>query len=253
MVRAISLIVNADDLGASRGINEGIALCHRHGVVTSASLMVTGRAAAEAALLSRDLPDLSVGLHWDVWGEDEREFDLSDRAAVRDEFRRQLDRFHALMGRLPTHVDSHRHAHRRAGLLPLFQEMVEPLRVPLRGDGRVNHVGGFYAQWEWGVTDLDKVSVGFFCRLLEEELRPGWNEISCHPGLPSPDFRSVYGDERVREVSTLTDPRLVQTLRALGIRLTSYAALSPSAPSVARGASLFPAGRERSSRSAGTR
>ncbi len=227
MPSPICLVVNADDLGASRGINEGIALCHRKGVVTSASLMVTGRAATEAALLSRDLPGLSVGLHWDVWGEDEREFDLCDRAAVREEFQRQLDRFCALMGRLPTHVDSHRHAHRRAGLLPLFQEMVEPLGVPLRGDGRVNSIGGFYAQWEWGVTDLDKVSVAFFCRLLEEELRPGWNEISCHPGLPWPDFRTVYGDERAREVSTLTDPRLVRTVSALGIRLTSYSALSP--------------------------
>ena len=227
MASPICLVVNADDLGASRGINEGIALCHRQGVVTSASLMVTGRAATEAALLCRDLPGLSVGLHWDVWGEDEREFDLCDRAAVREEFQRQLDRFCALMGRLPTHVDSHRHAHRRAGLLPLFQEMVEPLGVPLRGDGRVNFIGGFYAQWEWGVTDLDKVSVAFFCRLLEEELRPGWNEISCHPGLPWPDFRTVYGGERAREVSTLTDPRLVRTVSALGIRLTSYAALSP--------------------------
>ncbi|HKA12839.1 MAG TPA: ChbG/HpnK family deacetylase [Candidatus Dormibacteraeota bacterium] len=253
MAEPIYLVVNADDLGASRGINEGIAICHRRGVVTSASLMVTGRAATEAALLSRDLPDLSVGLHWDVWGEDEREFDLSDRVAVRDEFRRQLDRFHALMGRLPTHVDSHRHAHRRAGLLPLFREMVEPLGVPLRGDGRVNLVGGFYAQWEWGVTDLDKVSVVFFCRLLEEELIPGWNEISCHPGVPSPDFRSVYGEERVREVSTLTDARLVPTLRALGIRLTSYAALSQSALAVARTVVPLPGGNGTSPRPAGTR
>ncbi len=45
--------------------------------------------------------------------------------------------------------------------LPQFQEMVEPLGVPLRGAGRVNVVGGFYAQWEWGVTNLRKVSVGF--------------------------------------------------------------------------------------------
>lgn len=216
------LIVNADDFGASRGVNEGIACCHRGGVVTSASLMVTGRAAAEASVLSRDMPELSVGLHWDVWGEDEREFDLGDRAAVREEFQRQLDRFYALMGRLPTHVDSHRHAHRREGLMPLFQELVEPLRVPLRGDGRVNCVGGFYAQWEWGLTDLGKVSVGFFRRLLEEELRPGWNEISCHPGLPSPDFRSVYGAERTAEVATLTDPALLRTIRALGIRLKSH-------------------------------
>ena len=216
------LIVNADDFGASRGVNKGITRCHKEGVVTSASLMVTGGSAAEAAALSRDLPDLSVGLHWDVWGEDEREFDLGDRTAVREEFQRQLDHFHALMGRMPTHVDSHRHAHRRAGLLPLFQEMVEPLGVPLRGDGKVNFVGGFYAQWEWGVSDLRKVSVGFFRRLLGEELRPGWNEISCHPGLPSLDFRSIYGAERAVEVATLTDPALPPALRGLGIQLKSY-------------------------------
>ena len=216
------LIVNADDFGASRGINEGITCCHQCGVVTSASLLVSGRAAAEAAILSRELRDLSVGLHWDVWGEDEREFDLGDRMAVCEEFERQLNHFYALMGRFPTHVDSHRHAHRREGLLPLFQELVEPLGVPLRGDGRVHLVGGFYAQWEWGVTDLGKVSVDFFRRLLEEELRPGWNEISCHPGLPSPDFRSVYGAERAIEVATLTDPALPSALRELGIQLKSY-------------------------------
>ncbi len=184
--------------------------------------MVTGREAAEAAMLCRDMPDLSMGLHWDVWGEDEREFDLDDRAAVREEFQRQLETFFALMGRLPTHVDSHRHAHCKTGLMPLIQELVEPLGVPLRADGRVNFIGGFYAQWEWGVTDLDKVSVSFFRRLLEEELRPGWNEISCHPGLPSPDYRSVYGAERAVEVATLTDPALPRAIRALGIELRSY-------------------------------
>lgn len=216
------LIVNADDFGASRGVNEGVARCHQSGVVTSASLMVTGREAAEAAMLSRDMPDLSIGLHWDVWGEDEREFDLDDRAAVREEFQRQLESFFALMGRLPTHVDSHRHAHRKAGLMPLFQELVEPLGVPLRADGKVNFVGGFYAQWEWGVTDLGKVSVSFFRRLLKEELRPGWNEISCHPGLPSPGFEPVYGVERTVEVATLTDPALPRAIRALRIKLSSY-------------------------------
>ena len=216
------LIVNADDFGASRGVNEGIARSHQDGVVTSASLMVTGQDAAEAAVLSRDMPDLSIGLHWDVWGEDEREFDLDDRRAVREEFQRQLESFFALMRRLPTHVDSHRHAHRKAGMMPLFQELVEPLGVPLRADGRVNFVGGFYAQWEWRVTDLEKVSVSFFRRLLEEELRPGWNEISCHPGLPSPDFESVYGAERIVEVATLTNPALPRAIRALGIELRSY-------------------------------
>jgi len=87
------LIVNADDFGASVGINRGIVECHTRGVVTSTSMMVTGRAVAEAAAMSRDLPDLAVGLHFDVCGEDEREFDTTGVAAVHEEFRRQLDAF----------------------------------------------------------------------------------------------------------------------------------------------------------------
>src|SRR5438445_9909085 len=97
------LIFNADDFGASSGVNRGILECHTRGVLTSTSLMVTGRAAAEAAARSRDHPALAVGLHFDVDGEGEREFDTDDLAAVRDEFRRQLDGFHRLLGRLPTH------------------------------------------------------------------------------------------------------------------------------------------------------
>jgi chitin disaccharide deacetylase len=142
------LIINADDFGASTGVNRGILRCHTHGVLTSASLMVTGGAAAAAVAQSRDHPGLSLGLHWDVWGEDEREFDLRDGRAVRDEFQRQLGEFHRLVDRMPTHIDSHRHAHREAWVMPIFRELVEPLAVPLRGDGQVRYVGGFYAQWE---------------------------------------------------------------------------------------------------------
>src|SRR6185312_13178749 len=79
-------IVNADDFGASAGTNRGIVECHARGVLTSTSMMVTGAAVDEAVELSRAHPDLAIGLHWDVIGEDEREFDLSDHEAVRDEF-----------------------------------------------------------------------------------------------------------------------------------------------------------------------
>src|SRR6185436_5352849 len=102
------LIVNADDFGQTAGITRGIVECHRHGIVTSTSMMVTGRGVDEAIAFSRECPTLSIGLQFDVWGEDERTFDTENIAATHDEFRRQLDRFEQLMGRLPTHVDSHR-------------------------------------------------------------------------------------------------------------------------------------------------
>jgi len=217
------LILNADDFGASAGVNRGVLDCHTRGVVTSASLMVTGRAAQEAVAMSRDHPALAVGLHWDVWGEDEREFDIGDIPAVRDEFRRQVDEFERLLGRLPTHVDSHRHAHREKHLMPVFQELVEPLGVPLRDDGCVRYVGHFYAQWEWMVTNLEYVSVSFLQQLLRDEVGDGWTEFSCHPGYVSSDYTAVYLREREAEVRTLTDPRIRQTIEELGIRLASYA------------------------------
>lgn len=217
------LIVNADDFGASAGINRGILESYTRGVVTSTSLMVTGGAVREAVAMSRDHPALAVGLHFDVCGEDEREFDTDNAAAVREEFRRQLDGFHRLMGRLPTHVDSHRHVHRDEHLMPVFREMVAPLGVPLRDDGRVKFRGGFYAQWEWRVTNLEYVSVPFLQRMLQEEVLDGWTEVSCHPGYRSLGYASVYLAEREEEVRTLTDPRLRQTIAALGLRLVSYA------------------------------
>jgi len=216
------LIVNADDFGASTGINAGILECHLRGVVTSTSMMVTGRAAEAAAAIAREHPALSVGLHWDVWGEDERSFDLRDAVAVRDEFRRQLDRFEQWLGRLPTHVDSHRHAHRRKSVEPLLRELTNELGLPLREDGSVRHRGGFYGQWEWQVTDLEHVSVPFLQWMLQNEVRDGWTEIACHPGRVTPDFQSVYLHEREVEIGTLTDPAIPATLHELGIRLASY-------------------------------
>jgi chitin disaccharide deacetylase len=217
------LIVNADDLGASTGVNRGIVECHRAGIVTSASLMVTGAAAEEAVALSRANPELAVGLHWDVVGEDEREFDLADERAVRLEFEAQLDRFRTLMGRAPTHVDSHRHMHLKHEVRALFGELVAPLGVPLRGDGRVFFIGGFYAQWEWGVTELEHVSVGALQGILRDEVGHGWTEVSCHPGYMTPEYRTTYRDEREAEIRTLTDPRVRETIGELGLTLESYA------------------------------
>lgn len=224
------LVVNADDFGQASGINRGILEAHVRGVVTSTSLMVTGSSVSEAVALCRDHPELGIGLHWDVWGEDEREFDISNIPAVREEFHRQLGEFHRLLGRLPTHVDSHRHAHLEERLLPVFRELVEPLDLPLRGDGEVRFVGGFYAQWEWKVTKLEYVSVPFLQEMLRKEVAEGWTEISCHPGYILPGYRGVYRNEREEEIRTLTDGRIRQTISELGIQLASYAEYARVAP-----------------------
>ena len=57
------LIVNADDFGASGQVNEAVIRAFNEGVLTSASLMVTGAAFEHAVMLAKENPRLAVGIH----------------------------------------------------------------------------------------------------------------------------------------------------------------------------------------------
>jgi hopanoid biosynthesis associated protein HpnK len=57
------LIVTADDFGAAVEVNEAVEAAHRTGILTAASLMVSGAAADDAAARARRIPNLRVGLH----------------------------------------------------------------------------------------------------------------------------------------------------------------------------------------------
>ena len=222
------LIVNADDFGASEGINRGIAEAHSRGIVTSTSLMVTGGAPWDAVSVAGDHPSLSIGLHWDLDSGGRPKADLADPAAIRAELIRQLEAFLDLMGRPPSHLDSHHHIHREPEIGEIARELAATHRLPLREGGRVSFVGGFYGQWEYGVTDLYHVSPQFLVWILRNEVGDGWTELGCHPGSIVGDFTSIYLAEREVELATLTDPRIREEVDRLGIRLASYAELEPS-------------------------
>jgi predicted glycoside hydrolase/deacetylase ChbG (UPF0249 family) len=58
-------VINADDLGVSRGATLGIVRAHLDGVVTSASLAPTGADYQHAVEITRrDCPELGIGLHF---------------------------------------------------------------------------------------------------------------------------------------------------------------------------------------------
>jgi hopanoid biosynthesis associated protein HpnK len=57
------LVVTADDFGASSAVNEAVEQAHRDGILTAASLMVAGDAAADAVARAKTMPKLGVGLH----------------------------------------------------------------------------------------------------------------------------------------------------------------------------------------------
>jgi hopanoid biosynthesis associated protein HpnK len=57
------LIVTADDFGRSRSINQAVAEAHRNGILSCASLMVSGEGFDEAVEIAKANPRLGVGLH----------------------------------------------------------------------------------------------------------------------------------------------------------------------------------------------
>jgi len=57
------LVVNADDLGLTVGVNNGIFDAHDRGVLTSASVFANAPATADALRGVRHRPSLGVGVH----------------------------------------------------------------------------------------------------------------------------------------------------------------------------------------------
>jgi predicted glycoside hydrolase/deacetylase ChbG (UPF0249 family) len=207
------LIVNADDLGASRGTNRGILHAHRYGIVTSASLLVETAWSADGAALAAAAPALSVGLHLHLDGVPATQLTRA--------MERQLERFHELMGCAPTHVDTHHNAHEASHALLRVRRFAKRHSLPLRGHSTVRVCSEFYGRWN-GETHPEQIGVAGLVELLTFQVHEGLTELVCHPGYVDPELRSSYDEERELEVRTLCDPALPALLDVLGIHLMGF-------------------------------
>jgi hopanoid biosynthesis associated protein HpnK len=167
------LIVTADDFGLDRAVNEAVEEGHRRGILTAASLMVTGDAAEDAVARARRMPLLGVGLHLVLVDgrpvlPPEQIPDLVDgnglfpadvlRSGIRifcsprarrqaaAEIRAQLEAFRRT-GLALDHVNAHHHFHLhptvQQALLGLAAEFgISAIRVPLEPRAAARHAGG---------------------------------------------------------------------------------------------------------------
>ncbi len=156
------LIVTGDDFGLSPAVNRAIVLAHQQGLLTGASLMVGGPAAAEAIALARAHPRLAVGLHLvlcqgrstlppdRIPGLVDRQgyfatspvlagiryfFVRSLHPQLRREIEAQLQAFSAT-GLVLSHVDGHLNLHLHPAVLPILLELadeygIRAMRLPL--------------------------------------------------------------------------------------------------------------------------
>ena len=246
---AKTLIVNADDFGLTGGVSRGILEAHRGGIVTSTTLLVN-RSVAPALIEELQASGLGVGLHVNLTLgapvsdpkripsllDEPGQFIRDARAVaarvkpeeVRIEIGNQIDAFRELMGRFPTHLDSHHHVGRHEPLLELMLFFARALKVPLRAqDAEVraaarrerlrtpdHFMGESGPEPYWSAE-----------RLLEHlrTLAPGVTEFMTHPGYFDEDLAySRYGKQREAELGGLTDPRARELIAREGIRLAHF-------------------------------
>jgi hopanoid biosynthesis associated protein HpnK len=143
------LIVHADDFGISESVNEGIVQAHRHGILTSTSLIASGVAFDHAVALAHATPTLDIGVHLTLVGEqpvsagklvpsllqDNGGFYPDSGSFMRryfsgavslEEIRRELDaqiRRVTSKGIAATHLDGHQHLH----MVPAIRRVVGAL------------------------------------------------------------------------------------------------------------------------------
>jgi predicted glycoside hydrolase/deacetylase ChbG (UPF0249 family) len=275
------LVINADDLGFAPGVNRGIIESFDAGTLSSASMMVNTPAFVEAVPLAlARTPRLGVGLHLNLvggrpltaapsltnarTGEFHPLAELARRALLgwvrTDDVRRECDaQLHALAaaGIVPTHLDSHRHAHALPGILPAvvasaYEGGLHWVRRPLDRPAVTDPAASakmllLHAAWRRALVNVDRAHLPLLARAphfrgialqgardvearllaLLDRLPEGATELMMHPGYDDPTLaaQDPYRHEREREVVALRSPAVRARLARGDVRLVSFAEL----------------------------
>ncbi len=247
-----ALIVNADDFGLTTGVSRGILHAYRQGIVTSTTLLVN-RTLDPALREELAASGLGVGLHVnltlgvpvsaparipslvDAEGRFVRDAEaVAGRVRVEEariEIGAQIEAFRRVMGRFPTHLDSHHHVGRREPVLELMCFFARAIKVPMRAQDpevrRAARMAGVPTPQHF-VGESGPEPYWSRERVLEQlrTLPDGTSEFMTHPGYYDEDLaHSRYGRQREVELEGLTDPAARETVVHEGIRLVTFGVL----------------------------
>lgn len=226
------LIINADDLGLSKGVNEGILSTYKEGVVNSASLMVNMHAFEDAVAVIKNNSLEGIGLH----------FNFTEGIALTNKLRTIVDKdgnflrdfvnipnlnheeiylemeaqFHKATkaGVNISHLDSHHHVHMAPKVRATFLDFAIDKKLPIR---RIHNtlinpikIVNFFWQLRNSKFYTEKFVSSFYggnakFKNLEDIIlqNRGKNlEIMCHPGFLD-SLNGEYDRERQLELDIL--------------------------------------------------
>jgi len=288
------LIVNADDFGVTPGVNRAIVEANQRGIVTSATMMATGPAFDDAADQARTLAQrsacFSVGCHVVLVDgtpllPPERISSLATRKSGVAQFRDTLNDFAlaALTGKVnareieaeaaaqiarirqagvvPSHVDTHKHAHmfpavlrallraakacgvgavrnpfgpgmslpvsRMIGDFNLSKRLAQMIVLRSFASGfrrEVAREGMRTTDGALGVLETGILDAELFAGIAANIPEGTW-EFVCHPGYNDADLgqvRTRLRASRLQELDLLTSPEAKEALERRGVELISY-------------------------------
>ena len=208
-----SLIVNADDLGWTEGVNRGIVEAHRRGLVTSSSLLANGRAFESAVAAGQSNPQLGIGVHLNLSdgpptapaeevhgllnegghledGPESLLLRIASRSLAVEEVEREWDAQIQKVrsaGIEPTHLDGHKHVQMLPGLFEIALRLakkhgIRAIRVA-HEESTLRSVLSSAGQRRTGVV----LKQGVQARGLKL-LAPDAREMAEHAGIATADY-----------------------------------------------------------------
>ena len=240
------LIVNADDFGLTSGVSAGILAAHRHGIVSSTTVLATAAIDAESVSALRD-SGLGVGLHVNLTlgrplsgarslvGTDGRFVrdvrHAAARADVKDverEVTSQIEKFTSLMRRRPTHLDTHHHVGLLAPVAGVVLDAARRLGVPVRTQDEWARARAVTAGLRTPDHFFGESGPGPYWSLARtvaqlRALPAGVSEFMSHPGWFDDALTySRYGRQRETEMVGLGTAGARAAAASLGIRLCHF-------------------------------
>ncbi len=255
------LVVNADDFGFTRDVNQGIVDAHREGILTATTLMAPGAAFDDAVRLAKEHPSIDVGCHLVLVGSPG--FPESVAQLIRAVALKRIRVYEAMAAQVrkildagiaPTHLDTHKHTHLLPPVLDAVARISEEFRIPwvrrpfdfpLHASGiawskRAVSTGfrvvrprfaGILKRHGCRSTDhfagfritgnYDAAELAALIRALPE----GSTEFMCHPGRCTNELRAAstrLKESRERELRALIDPQVRAALTEAGVELVNY-------------------------------
>jgi predicted glycoside hydrolase/deacetylase ChbG (UPF0249 family) len=256
----IRLIVNADDFGWTRDVNEGIVHAHRNGILTSTTLMAGGAAFEQAVELARETPSLDVGVHLTLLQTTSvltgRPLPQGFPGLLSAIAGRRIDLYGELSAQVrkiiaagiaPSHLDAHKHTHILPPVASAVARIVREFGIRwVRKPFDFGLTSGFAARvmrtqrtgLQRKLVEAGALTTNHFAGFsltghldettllrLIEDLPEGSTELMCHPGFCREELRASptrLKESREIELKALVSAKAMTRLKERGIQLANF-------------------------------